>query len=79
VIDVHWFLGYYGEPVLWLATTTDAQKEALPPLSVLEKEVRDALHEVGVRRDWIDDAGLAYESQETVDREWDGNWSFAMK
>ena len=79
VTSVYWFLGYYGEPVIWLATTTDAEKEALPPLSVLEEEVRASLAEAGVRRDLINDTGVTYESEETVDREWDGNWWFAMK
>ena len=79
MINVQWFIGYHGEPVLWLVTATDAEKEALPPLSVLSKEVRVSLSEVGLRQDLIEAAGVTYESQETVDRDWDGNWWQAMK
>jgi hypothetical protein len=79
ITNAYWFLGYHGEPVVWLATTTDAEKEALPPLSKLEEEVRASLSEVGVGQDLIKRAGVTYESEETVAREWDGNWWFAMK
>lgn len=79
VIDVHWFRAYYGEPVLWLVTATDLQREAVARSGCFRDVVLPLLGEFGVPSDLLKDACVTVESNETVDRDWNGNWFHAMK
>lgn len=73
------FLGFHCDPVVWLVTETDAARDAICRNGIPRDQVIDHLLKAGVRRDLAAVAGVTVESQETVDREWDGNWHFAMR
>jgi hypothetical protein len=63
----------YGSWV-WLATATDAQRDALAADPKLEERVRQvcAQHAVAVR-------GVTVESQETVERDFQGSWFYRLR
>jgi hypothetical protein len=42
-------------------------------------ELRSALLAVGYPEDAVPKVGFAFESQETVDRDYNGNWWYAVK
>lgn len=79
VTGVHWFLAFEGYPVVWLVTQTDAAKAVVAEHESLRADVLVALAKGGVAPDLVAQAVVTVESQETVDREWDGNWWYAMK
>jgi hypothetical protein len=67
------------EVSVWLGTETDAQREALKRHEGLHEEVGDALTAAG-----IDDTDAVFrrvvvQSQETVDREYEGRWFYALR
>lgn len=79
VVDVLWFLSFHGYPVIWLVTAMDAQKAEVARHGLLRPEVLAALREAGVRPDLLEQVHITVESQETVDREYEGSWFYAMK
>jgi hypothetical protein len=79
VIDVHWFLAYEGYPVVWLVTETDVEKAAVAGQGFFRPTVQQLLADAGVPTDLAARAGVTVESNESVDREWDGKWHFAMR
>ena len=74
------FLGYHLEPVVWLITKTDADRDGvggragIPQTLVIER-----LREAGVRADLAARAGVTVESEETVNRDHAGDWRVAMQ
>jgi hypothetical protein len=58
---------------------TDAEREMLRNDAGLLDEARLALAEAGYPQGSIDRVSISIESQETVDREFDGNWFCARK
>ena len=79
VTDVHWFLAYYGYPVIWLVTASDEEKAEVKGRGLLRAEVLAALGDAGVAPDLVERTVVGVESQETVDRDFEGNWYYAMK
>jgi hypothetical protein len=77
--DAYWFLAYNGYPVIWLVTTTDGEKAAVMALGLLRAEVLAALGDAGVPPDLVERASVTVESQETVGRDFEGKWYYAMK
>lgn len=73
------FLGFHCDPVVWLVTETDAARDAICRNGIPRPQVIEHLLEAGVRPDLAAAAGVTIESQETVDRDWDGKWHFAMR
>jgi hypothetical protein len=73
------FLGFHCDPVVWLVTATDDAKDAVCRDGIPRPLVIEHLLKAGVRADLAAAAGVTVESQETVDRDWDGNWHFAMR
>jgi hypothetical protein len=78
ITKAFWFLAYAGYPVVWLVTATDSEKEAAP-LEPLTEKVRAILANAGVSGDLAARAAVSVESEETVARDWDGDWWAAMK
>jgi hypothetical protein len=72
-------VGFYCDPVVWLVTQTDLERDNLLKAGLLRDLVVQRLREAGVREDLAKDAGATVESQETVDRDFDGNWRYAMQ
>jgi cadmium resistance protein CadD (predicted permease) len=64
---------------IWVATKTDAERDALRANKQLRREFRSALRTVGYPRAAISSVGFSFESQETVDRDHRGNWYLALK
>lgn len=79
VTDAYWFLAYYGYPVIWLITSTDAEKADVAAHGFFRAEVLAALGGAGVAPDLAERAGLTVESHETVNRDFEGNWYAVMK
>jgi hypothetical protein len=63
---------------VWLGTLTDYERDALDRPSVTER-VRQVLPSVGFRDDELADFRVVPESQETVDRDYEGSWYYAMR
>ena len=79
VRDVQWFLAFHGYPVMWLMTSTDAEKATAVEHGFFRPEVLAALAQAGVAPDLVERAGVTVESQETVDRDFEGSWFYAMR
>jgi|EBPBio282013_DNA_FD.fasta_scaffold13737_5 hypothetical protein len=79
VTDVQWFLAFHGYPVVWLVTSTDAEKATVVEHGFFRSQVLSALAGAGVARDLVERAGVTVESQETVDRDFEGSWFYAMR
>lgn len=79
VVGAHWFLAFHGYPVVWLVTATDGEKAEVAERGLLRAEVLTALRESGVQADLLEQTHVTVESQETVDRDYEGNWYYAMK
>jgi hypothetical protein len=73
------FLGFHCDPVIWLVTETDAERDALCREGIPRSQVIEHLLRAGVRGDLAHAAGVTVESQETVDRDYGGNWRDAMQ
>ncbi|HMM94846.1 hypothetical protein [Phycicoccus sp.] len=65
--------------MVWLVTRSDVERDKLLKSGLLRDLVVQRLREAGVRRDLAEQAGATVESQETVDRDFDGNWRHAMQ
>ena len=64
---------------IWITTPSDAERDRLRTLPGLEAKFRQALRDAGYPEDAVPLVGFAYESQETVDRHYGGNWWHAVK
>ena len=64
---------------VWIITDTDAERDALLADATLDADFRRALAEADYPVEGRDGAGFTAQSQETVDRDWGGNWFHAMK
>jgi hypothetical protein len=73
------FLGFHVEPVVWLVTRLDAERDSVTQHGVPRDLVVQRLVGAGVRPDLAARAGVTVESEETVDRNHGGNWRVAMQ
>ena len=62
---------------IWISTPTDADRDALRGDPTFIAALYDALRKASYPT--IEIAGFAFESQETVDRDYGGNWWYAVK
>jgi hypothetical protein len=67
-----------GLSAVWLCTATDEQREAVKT-DVSTDEVERLLLEVGFQSADMNGIKLASQSQETVDREYQGSWFYALR
>lgn len=67
------------EVSVWLGTETDAQRDALGRRQGLHETVADALVASGIDGSDAVFDGVVVESQETVDREYEGSWFYALR
>lgn len=61
---------------VWLGTQTDAQRDALVTANDLLVQVRRVLAQEVVG---IDITGVTVQSEETVNRDFEGSWFYAMR
>jgi hypothetical protein len=73
------FLGFHVEPVVWLVTRLDAERDSVTQHGIPRDLVIQRLQEAGVRSDLAARTGVTVESEETVDRDHGGNWRVAMQ
>lgn len=64
---------------VWLATATDAQRDALSGEEPLLKDVREAVASAGYPPDELHNIHSTVQSQETVDRDYKGSWFYALR
>lgn len=68
----------FGYLVFWVAVSTDREKDELITMN-LEQKVREMLYSAGYPAEAAARACLAVESEETVKRDYSGNWWYAIK
>ena len=64
---------------VWITTQTDAQRDALSSDSNLKEALVAALHTVGYPPEAIPKVVFAFESEETVKRDYGGDWWACLK
>jgi len=64
---------------VWVATKTDAQRDRLASNPAVSDRFRQILAAEGYPASVLDEVNFTFESQETVDREFGGNWWYAQK
>lgn len=64
---------------IWVTVATDEQKNALIAHTELTEQFQHAILELGYPAEAVPGIGYAFESQETVDRDYDHNWWYAVK
>ncbi len=86
-------IGYLFDSAFWVAVPTDAERDRLLDEAGLKARVQAYIRDIGYaglarqqheaalnpKSHYLFDIGVTYESQETVDRVWGGNWYHAMK
>jgi hypothetical protein len=63
----------------WICVATDAQRDSLLGDVAFSDRMRRIVADCGYPADSVDRVGFTSESDETVDRDWAGNWYHAMK
>ena len=64
---------------VWLVTTTDAERDALAGTDPFLPEVTSAILSSGFPVQHAVIEGTVAQSQETVDREYEGSWFYALR
>jgi len=62
----------------YVKTKTDIQKEKLISSKEVQSKFRECLSQAGIPKDVALHLSLYIESEETVEREWAGNWFYAL-
>jgi hypothetical protein len=62
----------------WLGTATDAERDALPERPFRD-EVLEILRTAGLPEDEVGEFGTTKQSQETVERDYQGSWFYALR
>lgn len=71
---------YPGTLAFWVTTPTDAQRDALlADQAGFEATLREIVRASGYPEDAVPLVGFTAESEETVERNYNGNWYHAMK
>jgi hypothetical protein len=64
---------------VWLVTATDAERDALGSSNPFFAEITSALLASGFPVEHAAIEGTVAQSQETVDRDYEGNWFYALR
>ncbi len=64
---------------LWIITVTDAQRDVLQHDASLRRAIRTILKNNGYPADAIAQVAIVIQSEETVSRDFRGNWWYAIK
>lgn len=73
--EIFVFGGKATYPTFWIASPTDAERDMLAQDATLIEQFREALAKAGYPAIDIPLAQFQFESQITVDREFEGSWS----
>jgi hypothetical protein len=64
---------------VWLGTESDAQRDALAERAGLDAAVAEVLRATGIESTDAVFDGVAVQSQESVDRAYQGSWFYALR
>ncbi|SDZ32841.1 hypothetical protein [Herbiconiux ginsengi] len=64
---------------VWLVTESDSTAQSLREVPELKANVISALRTAGFLRAELDELGVVVQSQETVERDYEGSWFYAMR
>jgi hypothetical protein len=64
---------------VWITTETDLERDRLEKDEDLLQRLRAALLQAGYPADAVPLVGFSFESQETVNRDYGGNWWYRVK
>jgi hypothetical protein len=64
---------------VWLITRTDEQRDALGALDPEREVVREVLEQVGIPPEQLEALTVTSQSQETVGRDYNGSWFYALR
>ena len=64
---------------IWITTDTDSQRDALSNDNEFKDAVRVILRKNGYPEEAIPSVGIAFESEQTVKGDYEGNWWYAVK
>jgi hypothetical protein len=89
-----WAFGYKYDSAFWVAVNKDSERDALQADRALLDRLNGVFDETGYRQlmedkwqaeinnpqlEYLKTPGITFESQETVDREYGGNWYHRVK
>jgi hypothetical protein len=63
----------------WITTQTDAERDLMRSAPELVSEFRQVLLDAGYPATAVPDIGFEFEAQQTVDRDYNGNWWYRVK
>jgi|SRR5512141_1762553 hypothetical protein len=66
VTRAHWLPGPDGEPVLWLTTSTEAERETLERQGWLSAQVRIILMRYGVPHETVGGVRIMFDSEQSI-------------
>jgi hypothetical protein len=64
---------------IWITTQTDEERDSMRASHDLVPQFRRVLLAVGYPPSAVAEVGFEFESQQTVDRDYDGNWWYRVK
>jgi len=82
IVEVFHFGATYIHPknlAFWIRTKSDSERDLLRNDTKLIMEFREALLKANYPADAVPDVGFAFESDETVERDYNGSWFQARK
>lgn len=81
VIDAQYVVGFVHpfSVHVWLVTRTDTERDSLPRTNPFVGEVRAAIRESNFPDEHASLDGTVAQSQETVDRDYEGSWFYALR
>jgi hypothetical protein len=81
VVRVEYVSAFPGQQLfaVWLGTATDAEASQLRTLPTIHARVHDLLLAHGFEERDLDGLMVVVQSQETVDRDYDGSWFYALR
>jgi hypothetical protein len=81
VVDVQYVVGFVHpfSVHVWLVTATDAERDALGSRNPSLAEVTSAILASGFPAEHATIDGTVAQSQETVEREYEGSWFYALR
>lgn len=81
VVGVQYVVGFVHpfEVWVWLVTSSDAERDGLGDERPFLNEVGEVLNEVELPVEDANLEGTTVQSQETVDRDYEGSWFYALR
>ena len=59
---------------IWIVTQTDSERDELAGQTGITEKLRGFMLNAGYPKEAVPEIGFAFESEETVSRDWNGDW-----